>query len=112
LVIDPSLSPTGPLTLPAWAAAMRARFIEIAEAPLTQALIHELQRARVLAGGDPLDAVVFSLERGKAPLADVGGSGFRIAPDPPEGASVFARVQMQKYLELQAQRRLGREGPR
>jgi hypothetical protein len=107
LVIDPSLSKTGPMTLPEWAAAARARTIEISEVPLTQAQVLELQTVRVLSGGQPLDALVFSLPRGQAPLPDVGGSGFRIAPDPQEGVSAFAHAQMQEFLKRQGQMRPG-----
>jgi hypothetical protein len=108
LVIDPSLSKTGPLPLLEWADAMRARVVEISERPLTQAQILDLQTARVLSGGQPLDAVVFSLPRGQAPLPEVGGSGFRIAADPPEGVSPFAHAQMQEFLRRQSQMRRGR----
>jgi hypothetical protein len=107
LVIGPSLSKTGPLTLSEWAGAARARVVEISELPLTQAQILELQTARVLSGCPPLDAVVFSLQRGQAPLPDLGGSGFRIAPDPPEGVSEFAHAQMQEFLRRQGQMRRG-----
>jgi hypothetical protein len=103
LVIDPSLSDTGPRTLHEWAGAMRARCLEVSEVPLTQAQILDLQTARVLGGGQPLDAIVFSLERGQAPLPDVGGSGFRIAADPPQGVSRFAHEEMQRLLVLQEQ---------
>jgi Glutaminase len=103
LVIDPSLSKTGPMTLSEWAAAARARVIEISELPLTQAQLLELQTAGVLRGGEPLDAVVFSLQRGQTPLPDVGGSGFRIGPDPPEGVSAFAHGRMQEFLLRQRQ---------
>jgi hypothetical protein len=108
LVIDPSLSTTGPRTLHDWAGAMRARSIEVSEVPLTQAQIMDLQTARVLAGGQPLDAIVFSLERGQAPLPDVGGSGFRIAADPPQGVSPFAHEEMKRLLTLQEQLLTGR----
>ncbi len=105
LVIDPSLSKTGPMTLIEWAVVMRVRSVEISEVPLTQAQILDLQTARVVGGGQPLDAILFSLDRGTAPLLDVGGSGFRIGPDPPEGVSVFARQQQQQCLKLQNQLR-------
>jgi hypothetical protein len=111
LVIDPSLSKTGPMTLLEWAEAMRARSILISEVPLTQAQIMDLQRDRVTAGGQPFDAIVFSLERGKAPLPDVGGGGFQIGIDPPEGVSAFAHQQQQKYLKLQSQMRPGQPWP-
>jgi hypothetical protein len=103
LVIDPSLSKTGPSTLQEWAGAMRTRSIEVSEIPLTQAQILDRQTARVLAGGVPLDAIVFALERDRAPLPDVGGSGFRIAADPPQGVSKFAHEEMQRLLALEQQ---------
>ena len=71
----------------------------------------DLQIARVTGGGPPLDAILFSLERVKAPLPDVGGSGFRIGADPPEGVSVFAHHQQQKYLKLQNEMRPGQPWP-
>jgi len=71
----------------------------------------DLQTARVTGGGQPLDAILFSLQRGQAPLPDVGGSGFRIGIDPPEGVSVFAHQQQQKYLELQSQMCRGQSWP-
>ena len=49
LVIDPSLSRTGPMTLYEWAGAMRARAIAVFEEPRSQAQILELQRDRALA---------------------------------------------------------------
>jgi hypothetical protein len=101
LVIDPSLSNTGPMTLLEWARVVRAQVIEVSEVPLNQAQLLELQTARVLSGGQPLDAVVFSLARGQAPLPDIGGSGFRIAADPPEGVSAFAHAQMQEFMRRQ-----------
>ena len=90
---------------------MRARSLEVSETPLTQAQILALQTARVTGGGPPLDAILFSLERGKAPLPDVGGSGFCIGIDPLEGVSVFARQQQQKYLELQSRMGPGQPWP-
>ncbi len=111
LVIDPSLSRVGPMTLLEWAAAMRARAIEISHVPLTQAQILQVQADRVTGGGQPLDAVLFTLPRGEAPLPDVGGSGFRIGPDPPEGVSVFSHQQQKKYLELQSKMRPGQPWP-
>jgi Putative addiction module component len=104
---------TGPMTLLDWARAMRARSIEISAVPLTQAQILQLQTAQVTSEGQPLDAVLFSLPRGQAPLPDVGGSGFRIGPDPPEGASAFSHQQQQKqkYLQLESKMRPGQPWP-
>jgi hypothetical protein len=100
LVIDPSLSRTGPLTLTEWAAAMRARSIEVSNVGLSQAEILSRQTARALQGRD-LDALVFSLKLGEPPIAEAGGTGFRIDRDPPEGVSTFARKQMKIYLANQ-----------
>ncbi len=99
------------MTLLEWAEAMRARSIEISLETRTQAQILELQTARVTGGGQPLDAILFSLPRGQAPLPDVGGSGFRLGPDPPEGVSLFSHQQQQKYLQLQSKMRPGQPWP-
>jgi hypothetical protein len=96
LVIDPSTQ-TGAVNLAEWAASMRASAIEVSDAPLSQAEILGRQSARALRG-DRLDAVLFSLRIGEPPFRDLGGSGFRIGPDPPEGVSAFARAEMQRLL--------------
>jgi hypothetical protein len=97
LVIDPSLSRTEPMTLAQWAGMMRARSIEVSEVPLSQAEILSRQTARALAGQD-LDAIVFSLARGQAPIPERGGSGFVLGPDPAEGLSAYAHRKMIDYL--------------
>lgn len=97
LVIDPSLSQTGPMTLLQWAAAMRARSLEVSEEPLSQAEILSRQTTRALAGQE-LDALVFSLARGQAPIPERGGSGFVLGPDPAEGISAYAHRKMIDYL--------------
>jgi hypothetical protein len=79
---------------------MRAQSIEISEVPLSQREILTLQGTRALQGR-ALDAIIFSLERGYPPIPEIGGSGFRIAPDPPEGVTAFAHAEMQKLLALQ-----------
>jgi hypothetical protein len=107
LVIDPSLSSTGPMPISEWARAMQARSIEVSDVPLSQEGVLRRQSARALQGQD-LDAVIFTLERGKAPIPEVGGSGFRLAADPAEGPSAFARSEMVKLLEKQRQMREGR----
>jgi hypothetical protein len=76
---------------------MRARSIEVSEVPLSQAEILSRQTARALTGQD-LDAVVFSLARGQAPIPERGGSGFVLGPDPAEGVSAYARRKMIGYL--------------
>jgi hypothetical protein len=96
LVIDPSTQ-TGAVALAEWVASMQARVIEVSDKPLSQAEIMSRQSARAL-GGERLDAVVFSLRLGEPPLPELGGSGFRIGPDPPEGSSAFARAEMQRLL--------------
>jgi Glutaminase len=104
LVLDPSLSPTGPLTLIEWAMSVRARAIEISTVGLTQAEILGRQAARALRGED-LDAVIFNLSPGVARLPEKGGTGFRIAPDPPEGPADFARKELQQIRDERARRR-------
>lgn len=99
LVIDPATQ-TGPVTLKEWAASMRARSIEVSQVPLTQAEILARQTARALRGED-FDAVIFNLARGQAPIPEVGGSGFRLAPDPAEGVSAFAHAEIRRLLALQ-----------
>jgi hypothetical protein len=101
LVIDPSLSRTAPLTLAEWAAAMQARAIEVVAQPLSQVEILSRQTTCALAGQD-LDAVVFSLARGQAPIPERGGSGFVIGPDPAEGVSAYAHRRMIDYLAAQS----------
>jgi hypothetical protein len=103
LVIDPSLSPTAPMTLSQWAGAMRAQAIEVSEVPLSQAEILSRQSSRALAGQD-LDAVVFHLARGRAPIPERGGSGFVLGPDPAQGISAYAR---RKMLDYRAARSIG-----
>jgi hypothetical protein len=96
VVIDPSTQ-TLPATLAEWAASFRATSIEVSHEGLSQAEILDRQRARALRG-QGLDAVVFSLKLGQPPIPERGGSGFRIGPDPEEGATTFARAQMQRLL--------------
>jgi hypothetical protein len=96
LVIDPSLSPMGPMTLSQWAGAMRAHSIDVSEMPLSQAEILSRQTARALAGQD-LDAIIFRLARGQAPIPERGGSGFVLGPDPAEGISAYAHRKMIDY---------------
>jgi hypothetical protein len=55
------------------------------------------QSARALRG-QRLDAVLFSLRFGEPPFPDLGGSGFRIGPDPPEGAGAFAHAETRRLL--------------
>jgi hypothetical protein len=96
LVLDPSTQ-TGPVPLREWAASMSARAIEVSDRGLAQAEILSRQSARALRG-ERLDAVLFVLKLGDPPIPEKGGSGFRIAPDPPEGPSAFARGVMQRLL--------------
>lgn len=110
LVIDPALSKTGPMTITEWAGAMRARRLHVSETPLSVAEMSELQTAAGIRG-QPIDSFVFLLARGEAPVPELGGSGFRLAADPPNGVSAFAREQMRHYLKLQALLRPGRPWP-
>jgi Glutaminase len=101
LVIDPSTQ-TKPATIREWALSMRAKAIVVSGVPLSQAEILSRQSAQALRS-DELDGIVFTLPRGQAPIPEVGGSGFRIALDPPEGVSAFAHRVMERLLELQQQ---------
>jgi hypothetical protein len=98
------------MTVPEWAGAMRARELHVSETPLSIAQMSDLQTSAGI-GGQAIDSFVFLLERGKAPIPELGGSGFRLAEDPPNGVSVFAHEQMEYYLNLQAQLRPGRPWP-
>jgi hypothetical protein len=98
LVIDPSLSAAGPVTVREWGAALRVRAIEVSEIPLSQQEILARQSARALQGQE-LDAVLFILQLGVAPIPEVGGSGFALAPDPPDGVSALAHRLMRDYLQ-------------
>jgi hypothetical protein len=106
-VIDPVLSGSGPMSIVGWAEAMRARAIDVSTLPLSQLEILNRQATRVMRG-EALDAILFLLEFGQPPIPELGGSGFRLAPDPPEGASEFARMTMQKLLALEQQPPPGR----
>jgi hypothetical protein len=97
LVLDPSTQ-TGPVTLGEWAAAMRARVIEVFDRGLSQAEILNRQSARALRG-QQLDAVLFNLRLSEPPILERGGSGFRIGPDPVEGPRAFARAEMRRLLQ-------------
>jgi hypothetical protein len=100
VVIDPSLSPTGPIGVRDWAAKMRAKSVEVLTAGRSQVEILDLHAAVALGGGS-LDAVVFTLRLGEPPITDKGGSGFRIGTDPLEGAGVVARRSMADFLKQQ-----------
>lgn len=103
LVIDPSLAPTEPLTIAQWAERMQARAIEVSAVPLSQAEILSRQAARALAGGQ-LDAVIFRLARGLAPIPERGGTGFVLGADPAEGCSAYAHRKMRDYLAARPKR--------
>ena len=98
LVLDPSLSPTGPLTLTTWAASMKANAIEVATGGMAQPDILDRQTARALRG-EELDAVIFNLPLGVAPIPESGGTGFRIGADPPDGPGAFARKELQRIRD-------------
>lgn len=105
-VIDPALSRSGPMALADWAGAMRAGAIEISTASLSQLEILNRQATRVL-GGQRLDAILFLLDLGVPPIPELGGSGFRLSVDPPEGVSEFSRQIMRQNLALEKQPRPG-----
>jgi len=100
LVIDPSISPTGPLTLTEWAGKLRVKSFEVSDVGLSQTEILSRQTERGLRGED-LDALVFNLRLGEAPIPERGGTGFCIGPDPTEGISTFAHEEMRKFLARQ-----------
>jgi hypothetical protein len=104
LVIDPSLSRTGPLTLTAWAAAMNARSIEVSRVGLSQAEILNRHAARALQG-QGLDAVIYALALGEPPIPEEGGSGYRVGKDPVEGITAHAHGRMVDFLENQRKMR-------
>ena len=49
----------------------------------------------------------FYLRLGVPPLPELGGSGFRIGPDPSEGVSGYSREMMKVYLARQTPLRPG-----
>jgi Glutaminase len=104
LVLDPSLSPGGPVTLRAWAVLLRVRSVEISTVGLSQAEILSRQAARALRG-EELDAILFNLGLGEAPIPERGGTGFCIGPDPPRGVSIWARLKLEEIRKLMEQRR-------
>lgn len=104
LVIDPSLSPTGPVTLTQWAASMNARSIEVSTVGLAQSEILGGQAARALRG-EELDAVVFSLPLGVAPIPERGGTGYCVGPDPVGGPSAAARRLIEEIRRSMGWRR-------
>jgi hypothetical protein len=96
LVIDPSTQ-AGAVTLVGWAATLGARLTEVSNTGLSQEEIMSIQSTRALRG-QGLDAILFCLRLGEPPIPKLGGSGFRIGPDPPGGPSTFARAEMQRLL--------------
>jgi len=106
LVIDPSLSKTGPMTILEWTGAMKLSAYEMPAGPLSQVEMLALFSERTLKGSE-LQGFVYVLELGVSPVSDVPGSGFRIATDPPEGVSAFAHAEMQRLLAEQARRQAG-----
>jgi hypothetical protein len=100
LLLDPSLSRTGPLDLVTWAAIMKAVDIEIVTTGLSQEEILKRQTERALRGLG-LDAVLFCLALGQPPILELGGSGYRIGADPDEGPTVHAREMTKVYLARQ-----------
>jgi hypothetical protein len=104
LILDPSLSPGGPLTLRAWATLLRVRSIEISTVGFSQAEILSRQAARALRG-EELDAILFNLRLGEAPIPERGGTGSCIGPDPPAGLSTWARFNLEEIRKSMEQRR-------
>jgi hypothetical protein len=96
LVIDPSTQ-TGPVTLIEWATSLGARYALVSEQGLSQAEILARQSAQALRG-QGLDALIFRLGLDEPPIPELGGSGFRIGPDPAAGPSLFARAEMPRLL--------------
>lgn len=96
LVIDPSTQ-TGPVSLADWAVSLGARLIEVSTRGLSQEIIMSMQSDRALRG-QGLDAILFNLKLGEPPIPELGGFGFRIGPDPPEGPSTFAHAEMRRLL--------------
>jgi hypothetical protein len=86
-----------------WATAMRVKSILISEVPRSQEQILAIHSERALAGLE-LDAVLFHLPLGQAPIPEKGGSGFVLGPDPEEGCGSFARRKMVEYLTRQQPR--------
>jgi hypothetical protein len=82
--------------------AMSVRSAHVIDTGLSEAEVLTIQRDYVLHGHE-LDAVVFNLRLGQPPLTNLGGSGFHIGPDPAVGVSIFAREQMQEFLDSQKQ---------
>jgi hypothetical protein len=97
LVLDPSTQ-TGPAELRGWAASMGAKVIDVSDRGLSQAEILKRQSDRALRE-EGLKAIVFILRLGEPPIPDLGGSGFRIDVDPPEGPSAFARAEKRRLLK-------------
>jgi hypothetical protein len=67
MVIDPSLSDSGAVTIGEWATAMSATTIEVSRAGLSEEMILNLQAERMLQGSN-LDAVLFILSLGEPPV--------------------------------------------
>jgi hypothetical protein len=106
-VIDPSVPGVkGPLTIDAWAAAIKLTPFEMPARPLTQAEMLSIFAERTAKGQD-LKGFVLVVERGVSPVADVPGSGFRIAADPPQGVSAFVQSETQRLFLEEAKLRPG-----
>lgn len=106
-VIDPSLPGVkGPLTIDEWAAAIKLTPFELPAKPLTQAEMLNIFAERTVKGQN-LKGFVVVVERGVSPVADVPGSGFRIAADPPEGVPAFVQTEAQRLFIEQAKLRPG-----
>jgi hypothetical protein len=100
MVIDPSISPAGPVLLVDWLRQLRVESFEVSTVGLAQSEILRRQTERNLQGVG-LDALAFLLRMEEAPIPEAGGTGFRIDRDPPEGVSAFAHSEMEKLLAKQ-----------
>jgi hypothetical protein len=101
-VIDPALpGASGPLTIEAWAAAVRLGVYEMPGKPLSQAEMLDRFSQGMMKGQD-LQGFLYVVERGISPVADLPGSGFRLAADPPEGIPAFVHKEVQRLFEEQA----------
>jgi hypothetical protein len=104
-VIDPSLPGVkGPLTVAEWAAAIKLTVWEMPARPLSQGEMLNLFAQDAVKGQD-LQGFVYVVARGVSPVADIPGSGFRIASDPSEGIAAFVHQEAQRLFKEQAKMR-------
>jgi hypothetical protein len=100
--IDPSLPGThGPLTIQERAAAIKLTIWEMPATPLSQAEMLNIFATK----GPDLQGFVYVVPRGVCPVTDIPGSGFRLAPDPPEGIATFVAREVQRLFKEQEKMR-------